>query len=137
MIRTQTLVISAAILSLAVTALPSRAAESVRSVATCKARSGQMFDALVKKDYGKARAHFGTKMRKQFSVDRIRSVWNTLNKQAGTYKSRGLATAHAEKGFLLVSTPLKFAKGPVHAAVACDSKGRIIGLRLIPTGSAR
>lgn len=136
MIRSLTLALSS-ILVLAFSGMPARAAQPTRAVETCKARSGAMLDALVKKDYTKVRAHFDATMRKQFDVATIRSFWTRLTRQDGDYTTRGEADVHADKGYIMVSTPLTFAKGPVHATVACDHKGDIAGLRFVPVDSAR
>lgn len=134
MIRTLMLASTYALL-LALSCAPARSADSAKAVATCKARSKAMIDALVKKDYSGSRRHFDTTMRKQFDATRLRTSWTSLTGQVGAYKSRGQSDVHAEKGYTVVSTQLTFAKGPVNAAVACDGKGAIAGLRFVPVNA--
>lgn len=125
----------AAVACLAFAAGAAQAASSA-AIGTCKQYSSSLLDALVTKNFKQAGAHLDANLGKKLDPKTMTRMWGLLTDKVGAYESRGAPAASMHKGMSVVTTPMNFKKMALQARVACNSGGKIAGLRFMPAHSA-
>jgi len=87
---------------------------------------------LARGDFAAVQAGFDPTMNAAVSQDQLRSVWDQLTTDLGSYRSSGAPVVVSMATAVLYDFPLDMAKGAAHLQVAVGPDGRIAGLYLRP-----
>jgi dienelactone hydrolase len=110
------------------------AALGAESPSTNLISSGTQFvDLLVKEDFAGAVARFDSTMKSVLPEEKLREVWQTLQKQAGPFKQRLRARAEAAGGYDIVFVSCHFEEADLDAKVVFNADRRIAGLFFVPS----
>lgn len=84
-------------------------------------------EALVKKDFGAAYEYFGKEIKAQLPISELPTLWDSITKQVGDFKSQGkIIKAKSSKGEK-ISTICEFEKASVAISTVFDTDGKIQG----------
>lgn len=101
------------------------------------ASSGAQFvEVMAKGDFAAAGAQFDARMKSALPQEKLRDVWQTLQKQAGPFKARLQTRVEKQRGYDVVFVTCQFERATLDAKVVFDADGRIAGLFFIPSRAA-
>lgn len=104
-------------------------------IEACAHVASSLIDNLAKNDFKAATTDFDATMTAQLGADKLGAVWQQVAQQFGKLEGRGTLQNAMYQGDVVVMLPLRFAKGSVHAQVACDAAGKIAGFFLRPAAA--
>jgi len=96
----------------------------------------QFVDLLVKEDFTGAVARFDSTMKSVLPEEKLREVWLTLQKQAGSFKQRLRARADTAGGYDMVFVTCHFEGADLDAKVVFNAERQIAGLFFVPSQAA-
>ncbi len=123
---------AALLLAALVTVAP--AAESPSGDLTSSAT--QFVDLLVKEDYTGAVARFDSTMKSALPAQKLREVWQSLQKQVGPFKKQLRTRTEKLGGYDVVFVTCQFEQAELDAKVVFDAHKQIAGLFFVPSQPA-
>jgi len=96
----------------------------------------QFVDLLVKEDFAGAVARFDSTMKNALPEQKLRTLWQTLQKQAGPFKQRLRARAETAGGYDVVFVSCHFEEADLDVKVVFDAGRQITGLFFAPSQAA-
>jgi dienelactone hydrolase len=93
-------------------------------------------DMLVKEDFAGAAAQFDPTMKRAMPEPKLRQVWQTLQQQAGPFKSQLRKRLEALGGYQIVFVTCHFEQADLDAKVVFDAHKKIAGLFFVPSQAA-
>jgi len=99
--------------------------------------SGTEFvDLLVKEDFTGAVGRFDSTMKSALPEQKLREVWQSLQKQAGRFKKQLRTRMEMQQGYEAVFVTCQFERATLDAKVVFDAKKQIAGLFFVPSQAA-
>ncbi|HEX7878399.1 MAG TPA: alpha/beta fold hydrolase [Candidatus Eisenbacteria bacterium] len=92
-------------------------------------------DLLAAGDFSSAFARFDPQMQAGLPEAQLKSIWATIQAQAGPYRNRLTARAEKAGAYDVVFVPCDFEKARLDAKIVFDSEGWIAGLFFVPVPS--
>jgi alpha-beta hydrolase superfamily lysophospholipase len=93
------------------------------------------FEAVAKHDYEAASKDFDEAVRKASPPEKLKELFETLDKQLGALKSRGEPRLEKVGKYEVVVVPCQFEKMKLDARISFDAEGRIAGYGFVPAAS--
>jgi dienelactone hydrolase len=84
-------------------------------------------------DFAAADARFDARMKSALPEEKLRDVWQTLQKQAGPFKARLQTRVEKQRGYDVVFVTCQFERATLDAKVVFDAAGQIAGLFFVPS----
>jgi dienelactone hydrolase len=100
-----------------------------------KASVKAFFDAIAKEDYEAAARDFDETVRKASPPDKLKELFQTLNKQLGALKKQGEARLEKVGKYEIIVVPCQFEKMALDARISFDAEGKIAGYGFVPAAN--
>lgn len=100
--------------------------EQIKKLAT------EVVDKLIAKDFEGVRKNFNENMKQNLSAEQLKTVWTSIIKDAGEYKSREKPLYQEYPDNVAVFTRLQMEKGRIVAEVRFGDDGKIAALWIRP-----
>jgi uncharacterized protein len=84
-------------------------------------------------DYKSAAAMFDATMQKFLPEEKLKETWQTIQAQAGAFKTQGAIRKEKIENYNAVYVNCKFEKSPLDSRIVFDSNGKIAGLQFLPS----
>ena len=97
-----------------------------------KKLANEIVDKLVAQDFEGVRKNFNENLTKNLSAEQLKTVWTSVIKEIGEYKSREKSLYQEFSAETIVFTRLQMQTGRVSVEVHFGDDGKIIGLWLRP-----
>ena len=91
---------------------------------------------MVKGDFAAADAHFDARMKSALPEEKLRDVWQTLQKQTGPFKARLQTRVEKQRDYDVVFVTCQFERATLDAKVVFDAARQIAGLFFVPSRAA-
>jgi len=92
-------------------------------------------DLLANGDFASAFARFDTQMKAGLPESQLKTIWTTIQTQAGPYQNRLAPRTEQSGAYDVVFVPCAFEQALLDAKIVFDSEGRIAGLFFVPAQS--
>ncbi len=96
----------------------------------------QFIELMVKGDFAAADAHFDARMKSALPEEKLRDVWQTLQKQTGPFKARLQTRVEKQRDYDVVFVTCQFERATLDAKVVFDAARQIAGLFFVPSRAA-
>ena len=97
-----------------------------------KRLANEIVDKLIAQDFEGARKNFNENLMKNLSAEQMKTIWASVIKEIGEYKSREKSLYQEYPAETIVFTRLQMQTGRVSVEVHFGDDGKIIGLWLRP-----
>jgi hypothetical protein len=87
---------------------------------------------LVKEDFAGAVARFDSTMKNALPEQKLREVWQTLQKQAGSFQKQAGTRVEEQGGYKMVFVTCQFEQAVLDTKVVFDSQKQVAGLFFVP-----
>ena len=96
----------------------------------------EFLDLLVKEDFPGAIGRFDSTMKSALPEQKLREVWQSLQKQTGRFKKQLRTRMEMQQGYEAVFVTCQFERATLDAKVVFDAKKQIAGLFFVPSQAA-
>ena len=96
----------------------------------------QFVELMVQGDFAAAYAQFDPTMKSVLPEEKLRSIWQALQEQAGPFRARLQTRVEKQRGYGVVFVTCQFERTTLDAKVVFDAERRIAGLFFVPSRPA-
>jgi uncharacterized protein len=96
----------------------------------------QLVDAFAQGDYRAATVNFNAQMRSALPVDELKTVWESLIGQVGSFKQKQTARTESTQGSEVIFIPCQFERAILEAKIVLNAQHQVAGLFFVPPKSA-